>query len=107
MRESEPLQASANISSPPSVGEGIKVRGSALKHATLLRGLAGRETGLGKSEGRKPPHPEWVREWRCRHSLPVVAMESILHIYRRVSFSLRATPAHDANPHCGLRFRTE
>src|SRR5712692_6267190 len=27
------------------------------------------------------------------HSLPVVAMKLILHIYRRASFTLRATPA--------------
>ena len=42
------------------------------------------------------PHEEseadyWVREWGC-HSLPVVAMRLIPHIYRRAAFPLRATP---------------
>jgi hypothetical protein len=46
----------------------------------------------------------WVREWRCRHSLPVVAIGSIPYIYRLVAFQLRATPACDGNPRRGLRF---
>ena len=50
---------------------------------------------------------EWVREWRCRHPLPVVAMESILHIYRRADFRLRATPATDVFLRPSLRFGTE
>jgi RHH-type proline utilization regulon transcriptional repressor/proline dehydrogenase/delta 1-pyrroline-5-carboxylate dehydrogenase len=50
---------------------------------------------------------EWVREWRCRHSLPVVAIGSIPYIYRRVGFRLRATPTTDANPHPWLRIWTE
>src|SRR6266540_3564759 len=41
---------------------------------------------------------QWVREWRCRHSLPVVAIGSIPYICRRVGFRLRATPAGDAYP---------
>ena len=35
---------------------------------------------------------EWVREWACAHPLPVVAMGSIPHIYRRAPFGHRATP---------------
>ncbi len=50
---------------------------------------------------------KWVKEWRCRHPLPVVAMESILHIYRRAVFRLRATPASDVFPGQSLRFGTE
>ena len=38
----------------------------------------------------------WVREWRCRHPLPVIAIESIPYIYRRAPFGLRATPADDS-----------
>ena len=51
--------------------------------------------------------PEWVREWRCRHSLPVVAIGSIPYIYRRVGFRLRATPLGVANLRRRLRCWTE
>jgi len=50
---------------------------------------------------------QWVRGWRARHPLPVVAIGSIPYIYRRVGFRLRATPARDGIPHRGLRFWTE
>ena len=39
-----------------------------------------------------PEVNQWVRERLFGHSLPVVAMESILHIYRRASFTHRAAP---------------
>ena len=45
-----------------------------------------------------------VREWCCHHSLPVVAVESILHIYRRAPFGLRATPADDRTRRRPLRW---
>ena len=35
---------------------------------------------------------QWVREWPEGHSLPVVAMGLIPHIYRRADFPHRATP---------------
>ncbi|MEO1982215.1 MAG: hypothetical protein ABGZ24_16995, partial [Fuerstiella sp.] len=49
----------------------------------------------GKSGGMRKAHG-WggnkrVREWRV-HSLPVIAMRLIPHIYRRASFSQRAVP---------------
>ena len=59
--------------------------------------------GFRKSGVAADRFAKWVREWRCRHPLPVVAMESILHIYRRAPFGLRATPARcDALATCSV-----
>ncbi len=66
---------------------------------------ASAECGARSAQSETPY--EWVKEWRCRHPLPVVAMESILHIYRRAVFRLRATPASDVFPGQSLRFGTE
>ncbi|MBM3833753.1 MAG: hypothetical protein FJ403_10875, partial [Verrucomicrobia bacterium] len=85
----------------PSDGERVRERGNihlATWQNCILRiarkferfGRCGRYADY-KSAIRQT-ETQWVREWRCRRSLPVVAMRSIPHIYRRAGFPLRATP---------------